>query len=318
MTTAERTLTGPRASSLVICERRAVYEALDAPREPTDPRMERIFKRGRRLGTMLAQEIADGMAAEGRVAEVEREVPWPHISPVGVGHADVFIPDDAHTIEIVSTAGCELPSHKARQAAFYSFYDIDSTAATVLSIDYSTNEERAYPVDVGGLQDEIEESVDRFLHGVNGGQLPRRAIRPDGYQVESPSEWPCFDCPFRRACWANYEAEPPGQLPEDLHASVIELADLEDRIARAAKLTGFEARRDELRAQLGGRMRNGGRYRAPGIKSVHRTEVAGRRTFGLKAFEDAGHVLSPAAQEFVATGRGHDRWYFTREEAPSR
>lgn len=318
MTTVERTLTGPRASSLAMCERRPYYEAIGAAREDVHPRQERIFRRGRRIGIMLAQEIAETYAEQDIRVEVEREVPWPTLDPIGVGHADLFIPDDAHTIEIVSTAGADLPRHKALQAAFYSIHDPASQYATVLSIDPSTNEEKAYPVEVEGMRDELDERVERVVHALKGGMIPRRALRNDGDQVETPHEWPCFDCPFRRTCWAEWEPAPAGVLPDHLHPLVAELAGIEDRLAKVKALPDLEARRDEIRGLLRGHLREKADYRIPGFKKIRVSPVAGRRTFALKRFEDAGHTLPALAEEFVSTGQGHDRWTLTREEDLAR
>ena len=316
MTTTDRILQGARASSLVMCERKAAYEGLGAERDETDPRMERIFRRGRRIGQVIAEEIAENMAAEGRAVEVEREITW----AAGTGHADIFVPDDRHTIEVVSTPGAALPSYKPRQVAFYSHHDPDSDFATVLSIDPSTNEERAYPIDVETFVPWIEETVERVVRAIRTGDVgvAKRALDEDGEQVEHPEGFACFNCPFKGPCWAGWEPAPVGMLPDDLHDDVRQLADLEDKLARykPGALPAFEEQRDVLRGRLRGRMRAGSNYRAPGFTKVRVTEVAGRRSFGLKAFEDAGHVLPEIAEAFVTTGRGHDRWYITREETP--
>ncbi len=314
MTTDTRDLTGARASSLVLCERKAVYEGVDAPRAETDTRMERIFRRGRRIGQVIAEEIAEGMAEEGRAAILEREITW----AAGTGHADLFIPDDRHTIEIVSTAGAALPPHKPRQVAFYSMHDPDSDFATVLSIDPSTNEEQAYPIDVETFVPELTAAVERVVHDIRqegGPRYARRALDARGDQVDSPAGFPCFNCPFREACWADWEPEPAGILPDDLHAVVTELADARDVLGRFKNVPHAEATRDELQARLAGRLKPGVNYRIPGAFSkVRYSPVAGRRTFGLKAFEDAGHVLPEIAEPFVTTGKGHLHWTITREE----
>ena len=318
MTTTDRILTGPRASSLVLCERKAVYEALGTEREETDPRMERIFARGRRLGAMLAEEIAETLAEEGRAAELEREIPWPLGSPIGTGHADLFIPDEGHTIEIVSTAGADLPPYKPRQVAFYSLNDPASVAATVLSIDPSTNEERAYPIDVETFRADLDESVKRVLWGIRNDSVRhvRRARRSDGQETDEPSGFPCFDCPFRRTCWQDWEPAPVGVLPDPLHEVVGELGALEDKMstARVTEVPFLEEQRNALRERLAGHMRPGANYRAPGFSKVRVSEVSGRRTFSLKAFEDAGHTLPAVAESFVKVGAGHLRWTITREE----
>lgn len=320
-TTDQRILTGPRASSLVLCERKAVYEGIGAEREETDPRMERIFRRGRRLGAMLAEEIAETLAEDGRRAELEREIPWPLGNPIGLGHADLFIPDEGHTIEIVSTAGADLPSYKPRQVAFYSMHDPDSEAATVLSIDPSTNEERAYPIDVSSFVEEINESIRRVVYDIDHGgvRYAKRALRYDGMQTDEPSGFPCFDCPFRRTCWEDWEPAAVGMLPEPLHEVVEQLAAIEDKmgLARVSEIPHLEEQRDALRERLAGHLRPGSNYRAPGFSKIRVTEVSGRRTFSMKAYEDAGHKMPEVAESFTKVGKGHLRWTITREEPGS-
>ena len=143
----------------------------------------------------------------------------------------------------------------------------------------------------------------------------KRALDPYGEQVDHPRGFPCFNCPFVRACWDGWEPEPAGVLPDDLHGVVVELASVEDQLAKVKSLPMLEARRDELRAKLRGRLRPATNYRAPGFDKVRVIEVAGRRTFSLKDFEAAGHALPDVAEDFIRTGAGHDRWYITREQA---
>lgn len=316
MTTTERILSGPRASSLVMCERRAVYEAIGAKRDETDPAQERIFRRGRRIGQMLAEEIAETLAADGREAVLEREIPWPYNNPIGVGHADLFIPDERHMVEIVSTKDADLPHYKPRQVAFYVLNDPDAEHATVLSIDPSTNEERSYSIDVEAFRADLTESVMRAIRAINAGRPAdaKRALRHDGDQVDSPSGFPCFGCPFRRPCWDGWEPDPVGELPAELHAIVERLAAVEDELGRYKAAPSLEEERAELRERLRGRMKPGTNYRAPGFDKIRFTEVSGRRTFSLKDFEAAGHRMPDVAEDFTKTGAGHDRWTITREQ----
>lgn len=320
MTTTDRILTGARASSLVLCERKAVYEGLGTERDEADARMERIFRRGRRLGQLLAEEIAEGLTEDGMRVELEREIPWPlGGETVGTGHADVFLPDDRHTLEIVSTAGADLPAYKPRQLAFYVIHDPDSDGGTVISIDPSTNEERSYPINVDHFRADLDEAVRRVIYDLRQGQVryARRALGYHGEQVDEPSGFPCFDCPFKGVCWQDFEPVPAGAIPEELHALVEELAALQDRmgVARVNDLPHLEEQRDALRARLAGHLKPGANYRAPGFQKVRLSEVAGRRTFSMKAYEDAGHAMPPEADAFTKTGAGHLRWTITREQA---
>lgn len=317
MTTTDRILQGARASSLVMCERKAVYEGIGAERRETDPSMERIFRRGRRLGAMLASEIAETLAEDGREAQLEREIPWPYSDPIGVGHADLYIPDERHTVEIVSTSGADLPWYKPRQVAFYVLNDPEAEYGSVLSIDPSTNEERSYPVDAEDFRADLAEAVERVVRGIrtrNPGTA-KRALDRNGDQADHPSGFPCFNCPFVEPCWAGWEPEPAGALPDDLADAIAELADVEDKLARIKQHAALEERREELREKIRGRIKLGTNYRAPGFQKVRVIEVSGRRTFALKDYETAGHRLPDVADAFITTGKPHERWYITREQS---
>lgn len=324
MSTTERVLTGPRLSSLAMCERRPVYEYLDVERDPIHPNQERMFRRGRRLGQLIADEIRENLAEDGREVEAEREIPW---GPDGqyTGHADVFVHGEGLTIEVVSTAGADLPLYKVRQVVLYHVLDPESHGAAVLSIDPSTNEERFYPIDVDGPMPDgertwrewAEEVLARVYAAMAAGDpgMARVALDHNGEQVESPSGFPCFDCPFKRPCWANWEPLPKGQVPEELHAAVVELAMIEDKLASVRRADHLEERREELRELLAGQLQAGTDYTAPGFQKIRFSEVKGRTTFSLSAFEKAGHRLPDEAKAFISVGRGHLRWTITREQA---
>jgi hypothetical protein len=303
------TLAGPRWSSAVLCPRRAVYEGLGYPREPDPPELAGVFRRGRFIGAAVAADLDESLREQGRpVGQAEREIPWPPETPVGTGHADYFIPDEARIVEAVSTKGCDLPPHKAVQGAGYALADPEAEAATVLSIDPNDYSERAYPLDLDGLRDEVEAIWDTVL-----GHLRAKAIPPRPEHLEHPGQRPCFDCPFRRTCWAGFEPLPAPRLPERLHDDLRRLADLEDEIARAKQVDHLTSERDEIRERLAGLLEDGVDYIGGGIR-VKRTPVKGRRSFGLSAFEKAGHRLPPEAQEFVTESGGYDRWTVRREE----
>lgn len=306
---ATRVLTGPRWSSAVQCSRRAVYEGLGIAGEPFSAETLGYFRRGRLLGETFARDINDQLVEQGRPeALLELEVPWPNPETIGTGHADLFIPDEGRIVEIVSSADCDLPAHKPVQAAGYALNWPDAKAATVLAIDPSSLRDQAFPVDLLGLQDEVHEIEQEVLRGLRDGELPER---PEG--IESPSQRPCFDCPFRRECWKTWEPWPVGTLPESLNGDLLRLADLEDQISRAKKVEHLTDERDEIRGKLRGLMVEGGQYRGGGVQ-VKWTEVAPRRTFRLADYEKTGHTLPPAEQEFVKESGGYDRWTVKRVE----
>lgn len=303
------TLAGPRWSSAVVCSRRAVYEGLGLPREPYSPELLAIFRRGRFIGEAIARDLSASLAEQGRpVGQPEREVPWPARDPIGVGHADYYVPDEAKIVEVVSAANGDLPAHKPLQAAGYALNDPEAQAAVVLVVEPSSFREQAHPVDLDGLADAVAAIEEAVLRGVRDGVLPERPAH-----VEHPGMRPCFDCPYRRECWKTWEPFPVGQLPERLHEELVELAELEDEISRSKKIAHLEERRAEIRETLKGLMIEGGVYRGGGI-TVKWTAVAPRRVFRLADFEKTGHELPPDAAEFVSESGGYDRWTVKRKE----
>lgn len=317
-TTAAFILTGPRWSSAVICARRAVYEGTGAPREPISPQLARIFRRGRFIGEAISRDIAASLEEQGRPpGEAEREIPWPRALPIGVGHADHYVPDVKTLIEVVSTADGDLPSHKPKQLTGYVLNDPEAEAGLVLSIDPTTYEERVYPIDVEGLRAEVEEIQARVVHGLKTGKLPGRAMTEAGELVESPTQRPCFDCPFRRTCWTGHEPYPVGQLPEKVHADLLRLADLEDRAAADARVAELPEIKEEIgaiREKLRGLLLPGADYRGGDI-GIKRSEVKPSRRFSLAKAETAGHAIPDHLLPFVSESGGHDRWHIRRLES---
>lgn len=303
------TLTGPRWSSAVQCARRAVYEGVGAPREEATEEQEGYFRRGRLLGLVRAQELDEQLVAAGRPkGQAEREIPWPPDDPVGVGHADYYIPDELELIEVTSTEGCELPAHKVLQLAGYIIFDRLATNGRVLSIDPASLAERAYRIDPETFRDEVERIASQVVAGIRDGVLPDRPAH-----VESPTQRPCFGCPFLRECWKHWEPHPVGTLPASVHDDLRRLAELEDDCARYKNVPHLEAEREEIRDKLAGMMAEGGVYRGGGI-SVKWTGVEGRRTFRLADYEKAGHRLPDVAEGFINNGKGHRRWTVRRLE----
>lgn len=310
-----RTLTGPRASSAVICPRRAVYEGLGIEREPNTPAQEGYFRRGRFMGLAMAHDLQALLAERGRPpAELEVEVPWPKDDPIGVGHADAYVTDTLTIVEYVSSVGCDLPRHKPLQAGLYALHHPEATSAVVISVDPSSFAEQAYPLDLEGREEEVERIVDTVVRGVRDGELPERAMRQNGEGVvEGPSEWPCFDCPFRRTCWKEWEPWPTAELPDSYAPKALRLAELIDLLARYKQEPEAEREQKELRAELRARMSPGVTYTCAGL-TLRFTEVAPSRRFSLSDAEKAGHALPEHLEAFVTESGGHERWTVRRSE----
>lgn len=304
MKTADtRILTGARWSSAVLCARRAVYEHADAPRDPISPRLQMIFRRGHTWGVVIREDMRRELAAQGRRLRAELEIPWPRQDPIGVGHADIYLPDERHMIEVLSTAGdLALPAHKALQVAGYVKNHRRAENATVLVIDRATGDERAYPIDAAGLAGRVTDIEHAVIAGIRHNEMPARA-------AEHPGAHPCAGCVFNSHCWAGWAPEPPEAVPHVATDAEL-LADAEDLLAdRRAALAAVQGVRDEIRDRLRPYIA-AGRSVTAGAIDVKRTVYA-RRSFSLSDYTNAGHTLGADAEAFTRESE-IERWSIRR------
>ncbi|HKY60030.1 MAG TPA: hypothetical protein VJP59_03375 [Gemmatimonadota bacterium] len=305
MTTAIRTLTGPRWSSAVMCARQSVYQGLGTEGTKPTPEQERVFRRGRFIGEAIARDVVETFKADEVDVIPEQEVPWPAADPIGVGHADLYIPSEAHVIEVVSRRDCELPGYKVLQVAGYAV-NLGATKATVLSIDPTTYAERAYPVNIASMAPRVREIEAKVHRGMRIGDMPERA-------GAHPGDFPCFWCAFKDTCWQGVELPEAGRLENDHHVALLQrLADIEDAIPQYAnREKELKAERDQIRDELTPHIEPGRETFAQGIR-VKVTPVAGRQSLNMTAAAAAGHALPDNLQPFVTEGKGYLRWTIKR------
>lgn len=304
--TTTRVLTGPRLSDAARCARRCVYRGLGIQGIPHSEETLRRFARGQQIGRMRAAEVAETLAAQGREAICEKEVPW----EFGVGHADVWIPDEDTVVEIVSSADESLPPVKALQVTLYAI-NLPAEKASVLVVNPTTYRDKAYPVSVEGLRPIAEQIMDAVVRGIRDGELPPRL---NGDVSAGPGHWECSDCVFRKHCYQDWKPTPAGRLPE-AEADFLRLADIAAEEGRTKKLAAeLKAEREEIRARLAARMEPGSRYVAGGLE-VWRTRVAGRRTLRFADLEAAGFELPAEVEPFVNEGAESERWFIREREA---
>lgn len=302
MTTTNRVLEGARWSSAVMCSRMASYQALGVEGDPHPEHVERRFGRGRRIGEAMAAEIIETLAAQGRHAVAEHEVPWPGDDPVAVGHVDIYEVDANHPIEVVSTEGCSLPPNKARQVAGYAV-SLGSDRASVVSVDPKSGESRVYPINVEAFRPEVERIQGEVVAAIRDGVIP------DRFEGSHPGAYPCAECPFLVGCMADYTPPPAGTLP-GRGADLMRLLELDTLIRstpRGDHVLEYEAERDEIRESLRGLMSSGEVYIEDGVQ-VKRTEVSGRRSFAFAAAEAAGYEIPESMRPFITEGKGFDKW----------
>lgn len=304
MSRDQRVLTGARWSSAVVCPRKAVYEHTDAPRGEFDDTTLRRFRRGHAWGKIVADDVVAALRADGQRPRTEEEVPWPAAAPIGIGHADIYLPRARRIVEVFSTDGTSYPAHKGLQAAGYCTNHPNAEDAVVLVVDRATGDERVYPIDVAELEPRVREIEEAVTNAIASGDPPPRA-------ADHPHAFPCSECVFRDHCWDGWDA-PPLVVVDGADNDATELADIEDSIAATKQtLKDLEADRAAVRERLAP-------YLTPGVPAacggviLRRTITAGRRSFAVGAYEAAGHRLDETAAAFVTDAAPSERWSVKR------
>jgi hypothetical protein len=311
MSNAARVLTGVRWSSAVLCPRMAVFQGLKAPHGVHDEVTLRRFKRGNAWGRIVREEIVGNLRRRGYRPVSEMEILWPAKAPIGIGHADVYVPAHRRIVEVFSTDGTGYPPQKGIQAAGYALNHPRATEAVVLVVDRVTGDDRTYDVDLDALEPQVRDIERQVVDALHGGELPERV-------TYAPWAWPCSECVFTEHCWADWEPVPLAQIPGAVDDAA-RLADAEDAVSAARRdVKALEQARAAIRDRLRP-LTPAGETVAAGEISLRRTEVAGRVTFALGDYQAAGHRLPRRARAFISEGAGSERWTVKRtpEEATS-
>lgn len=302
MATVERTITGARWSSAVRCARRAVYDHQDAPKSEPSEQQRRWWRRGKAVEAAIRGEIFAELRADGRRPRAEEEIPWPATDPVGVGHADAWIPSERMIIEIKSNGEAGLTREAALQTAGYAI-NKRADQAVVISVDSNTFEERHYPISLDGLADEVHEIENRVAHGCRTGSLPERACR-------HPNDTPAFFCPYVEHCFQDWQRPEPDVLLLDEEARV--LAELEDDVRQARDaVKAAERSRDEQRAALRPYLDPGQEVETASVR-VRVSAIEPRRSLSLADMTKAGVAVPEHLEPFVKAGEPSERWTVRR------
>jgi len=316
--TADQVLTGPRLSSAVRCPRMAVYQGLDIPQPELTIETQRLFRRGHALADVAKQQIAEGRAElfpDERPVEFEVEIPWPADAPVAVGHADLYIPDEEHIVEIVTAKDCDLPEVKALQVTGYVHEHPTAVSGSVLSIDPSSGEERLYPINVEALAPKWLEIRDKVVVGLRDDDGPIASGLPDRV-CRHPNDGPAMFCPFGGGDGHCFREWTPDVEHVDAEPAFRALADLEDLLSteKSSRDEELKAERDDLRAEVLAHVDPGGGEYVSGGVSVRVTEVKEGETFSLADMKKAGFALPPELEAFVKPRKASQRWTVKRVE----
>ena len=300
-------LTGARLSALSRCPRQAAYTALGAEANSPSDQMERYFARGRVFEEYVVRQFE---AKYPGGVETQREIPW----PLGVGHADIYIPQEKLLVEVVSTVAPTgaILGFKIEQVKLYLHFDEEAERAAVYVVNPSDlRREDLLPVK---LTDEDRMRIETEVAEVEAG-IANYSEGPDALPTccaSSPD-----DCRFGHMCsytdlaWADWEPPAAEDVPEEAVELLMRLA-AKDRAYKAAEAntSGYKHERDEIREALLPLLEPGVEYVAGGV-SVKLTQVKGRETFRLAPARTAGAItpgIEEALQPWISVGEPSVRW----------
>lgn len=306
-------LVGARWSSAVRCIAKAEYQALGVPGDPNaQAHLADAFARGVNAADNWVRQIAENYRLIGQQILTEVPIAW---GPGNVwhGHADIVIPDEQRVLEAYHSVGGEFRAEKALQVAFYArklgpgyTAELHALDTTKLVPDDGGFEITSYQVDVDGLADQVNYIEEAVIAAHAAGE-----VNLDDRVGDGPDHPECKQCPFREACWADFE--PTVMNLPDL-ANALDRLVLAQANARHLKTAHEEADElvRELKAGLRPYVRPGETLRAGGIQ-VKRVHTAPRKGFKLTDYLKAGHQLTPTMRDF-ATESDHEgeRWYVKR------
>lgn len=312
--TAERLRGRVRWSMGVRCPRMAAYGLAGAEPEPTTPRQEGRFARGRYANDYFVRQMR---AKHGETNVIpEMAVPWPAppALPIGELHVDCALISERLAIEVKNTIWIDsLFDSAVLQVAGAVHYSDKFDAGLVVFLDHDLQVTHEFPV---FLNDELIEKVESIAAAVlasaqPGGPMPDRIC-------EKPSDGIGHFCPFIAHCFGeDWEPE-----PARVEAERSELASrgwIIQRDLRAANGNVEELQKQwdawkeealELGLPLGETM-------AGPIRMKH-SEVKGAETFSLKKARTAG-VWTALDDErfgpFVSIGKPSHRYDLKKTEA---
>lgn len=284
--TATATAPSLRLSSVTnACPRKAVYEATDAPaRERTD-REERLLFRGKRLGRDYADMLAHKYGEKN--IERERKIQW----PLGVGHADIYLPETRTIIEVLSSAhaGEQMLHGKLLQLVAYIEHDPDATSGALVVLnpaDYTEDRTILHPdsPQYKALVAEMRVRVEQVIRWRDTGTLPMRVC-------QKPSDAIGRFCLHAAHCFEGWEPPPLEQIAADetLVAAVETFAaEKAEQAALERSARAHEERKKEAQVIIEAAELPAGTDVQIGAYRVRRTHVNRKPTFEWEKAEMAG------------------------------
>lgn len=304
--TADRLRGRIRWSAAARCPRWAAMGLLGyEPAEPTDY-MRRVWRRGKQLGEMMA----DDLAAEHGEANIVREkaVPWPATGlPLGELHTDVFVIPQARAIEVKSSHSPDsLIDDALRQLAGEVHFDADAQDGALALIDPIDLAVTVLPfVLTPDAVAEVEELAATVASAGQTGVLPPCVCATPG---ACKGKW----CPYTEQAWEGWE--PPAAETLDGEAATLATEAWQAlRLKRALAQASVKA--DVVFKEITGRLLElgvtPGREYLSGPLRLLASPVKGRKTFSLSRAEKL-NLWTPADDarfhDLITVGDGHVRW----------
>ena len=300
-----------RWSAASKCARWAALGLLGAePAEPT-ARQQRLWRRGRQLGSDRAQQLEERFGAENVIRE--KAVPWPAKGlPLGELHVDAFVIPEKLSVEVKSSTSPESILDSAiTQLAGEMHFDPESENGALMIVD-PTGYEDDILVPVLLTEDliaRVEEIAADVAAAAKGGSLP-------DCSCASPGGCRMLGCPFTDEAWKDWSPPDPRALDGEAAQLVSALYWAKQAKARQkAQLDEVDEQYRKICARLLDLGIEAGMDYMVGPLKLRRVAVAGRETFSLTTARKAG-VLDESTltllEPFIRVGEPHDRWYVDR------
>lgn len=292
--------TALRSSELARCARMAALRGRGAAQAEHDEQTLRYFARGHLYTDYVCRQLEAKHGKENVQREVE--IKW----PLGVGHADAYLPAEKLLVEIKSTATPSTSSPMfemaVNQLRVYLRFHPDAEQGALYLIN---------PSDLSGedvfavrLTDEdiarIDLAVAKVQAALDGVDLPERVCSKPG-QARGRL------CSFAEACFENWTPPEPNEVadPEAVDAAARLAAINTAQRPLKDQLAYLEGDKKAAQAELAALVEVGETVAGPW--KITRTHVARQPTFSMKAAAAAGFPVDALA-EFMRPGAEYDTW----------
>lgn len=264
----------------------------------------RYFARGH----LYTEYVARQLEAKHGKENVHREVEIHH--PLGVGHADIYLPNDRLLLEVKSTATPTTSSPMfdmaVAQLRFYLRFHPEAEQGALYLINPSDlSREDVFTVK---LTDEDIVEIDMTVLDIVSA-LERQD--PPARVCAKPSQARSRMCPFADTCFHGWEPPPTNESDDPALVELVTAiaqAKAAERV-EAARVKELEEARKSLEAQLADLVDVGDTR--VGNYMVKRTHIERSPSFSIKAAEAAGFPVQ-TLEEFMRPGASYDTFRVTQ------